>query len=260
MSGSCWYLKSQTSAGYFCTYLAVRCICNSWMIFAVLMPLMMFDIANWMVGLSMDRYNPVPAACLKVAACSSSKSSSMSRLPLPVALTTGVGAPLESSFRPVSRIKSSACFGLASHSKPSGVHRMMRPRCFPSVTSPPNAGGPMRGSTFVSKFSVSTRSISSSAAAVPPVRKSSPWHVVVYLKLSELNIIGTTMTCFAPSFCIVLVTSLPQHLLASRVPYMAFKVRHPMPGGAMPLGGMMTTRPDPVAWKNATRMSCRPIK
>eukprot|EP00959_Pyramimonas_sp_CCMP1952_P329192 6891778-Pyramimonas_sp.AAC.1 len=57
----------------------------------------------------------------------------------------------------------------------------------------------------------------------------------------------------------VSVTSFPQHLLASRVPYHAFRALHATPGGASPRGGTMTTRPEPAAWKNATLMSCRPI-
>ena len=47
---------------------------------------------------------------------------------------------------------SSSCLLFDSHSKPSGLHLIVLPKCFPSVTSPPYAVGPIRGRIFVSKM------------------------------------------------------------------------------------------------------------
>ena len=104
----------------------------------------------------------------------------------------------------------------------------------------------------MSNFSVSTLSRWSSASALPQLRKSSSWHSTTYPCSLWVNVIGTTITASHPAASIVSVTSLPQHLLASRVPYMAFSARQPTPGGASPLAGTITTLPDVVSTNEAS--------
>ena len=103
---------------------------------------------------------------------------------------------------------------------PCGVPRMILPSYCPLVASPPNAGGPMRGSAIVSKLSGSTRSISSRAAVLPTARPSLAW-------LSSRSIVSPI--------------SFTQHLLAWRVPYVAFKSSQ-----------SHARRRNPVGRKNAT--------
>ena len=101
-----------------------------------------------------------------------------------------------------------------------GLHLIVLTKSFPSLTSPPYAVSTI----FVSKCVANTRATSSSAAAEPLVTKLSPWPAVSYPWLSETDIIGTTTTGLVPSLINVSVTSLPQHFLASRVPYLGLHV------------------------------------
>ena len=118
----------------------------------------------------------------------------------------------------------------------------------------------MRGRIFVSNAAASTASNSSKAAELPAAKISSPWQFTTQPVRLLVNVIGTTSACSYPAFSMAAITASPQHLLASRVPYIAIFRRQQCPSGANPFGGTTATCPVDGAWKKATRMSYRAIR